>query len=208
VSRMTAAAVDAAAALKRNSDPCSDCTRLYMVYERQDKLPGPMKCVWCGESNITKIKHYSLIPSRFGFSDFCKDDVDDTASSSREGSIKAHLSKQTSCYAKYAHYVYSRDLAMQQYADVDTKRLYFAGFTRLKHGLPYFITKKNPNVSNEIMLKCCFCGQIADDVITNVCMPEQYEHKNFCKNNFCCTSYCKKFAKTASTSKKTMTIHH
>jgi hypothetical protein len=147
--------------------PCSDCYRLFSNYgEKTVDLP-PFSCAWCGSSS--GVKHHSTVPSRYGKYDFC---------------AQRKNPKEKSCFSKYGDFVYSRTLVTHNSVGALS-----TGYTLLKNGLPYYITKVDPNENSETMLRCCYCGDVSTSVIVNVCMPKGYKFNTFCRNNVCCSSY-------------------
>jgi hypothetical protein len=83
------------------------------------------------------------------------------------------------CFYKYGEHVYG-------FKGYDP----WTRYTRLEYGLPYCVTKQHPDQKSETPLRCAFCGQITSSVIENIFMGKGYNHKNFCRNNVCCASYC------------------
>jgi hypothetical protein len=128
-----------------------------------------MCCAWCGENDASKIKHFSAVPERYNKYDFCITGTD----------------AYESCFSKYGSFIYSYEFSHNSEQGQQTW-----GVTALKHGLPYCVTKKHPDSIPDPMLRCDYCGQTSSSVIDNVCMPEAYTHRKFCKNDTCCYTYC------------------
>jgi hypothetical protein len=144
--------------IKMSGKPCADCKALYSCYGKVTNLEE-MACAWCGQKDLAKIQHTRKTPDHYGMSDFCIVNW-------------ATRTPEKSCFAKYGDFISKRNLAacydMSQLSD---------GYTRLKYGLPYFITKQDPNKNSETMLRCAYCKVLSSDVIENVCMPSKYKHK-------------------------------